>query len=154
MRGAAKGTVRAARKYLARLSLSRFGTTSHAQFANELDRATRQLLTRLPKKARHWGRARKGLNIFLRSCLYTAYLRDAYKLGLAERFFEVPLDGITGDRLWRESGDSLPRWKTVQGLGKETSTQYQAAAATLAAQNGFARVHLDAIWWGKREDES
>ena len=37
-------------------------------------------MKKLPKKSRRWGRARKGLNIFLRDCLYTVHIRKAYRL--------------------------------------------------------------------------
>jgi hypothetical protein len=105
----------------------------------------------LPKKARYWGRARKGLNIFLRGCLYTSYLRDEYRLGLAEKLFEVPLDSITGVRLFEASDETLTAWTTVRGLSSETNREYQAAASALAASKRIARVHLDAVWWGRRD---
>ena len=109
------------------------------------------MLKKLPKGARHWGRARKGLNIFLRGALYTCYLRDEYRLELAESFFEMPLDSITGEKLFEEAGDrSLPAWATVSGLNPITSAAYQRAATKVAAKFGLARVHLDAIWWGRR----
>lgn len=110
----------------------------------------------MPQRARHWGRARKGLNIFLRGCLYTCYLRDEYGLDSAEKFFEMPLDSITGQRLYDEADAVLPAWKTVRDLDPATSAAYQDAAARLAAKKSISRVHLDAIWWGRRsspEDE-
>ena len=61
-------------------------------------------MKKLPKKSRRWGRARKGLNIFLRDCLYTVHIRKAYRLDQAEQFFELPLDSIIGARLAKESG--------------------------------------------------
>jgi hypothetical protein len=97
------------------------------------------------------GSREKRLNIFLRNCLYTTYLRDEYGLAVAEPFFELPLDSITGARLVKESKGALPRWETVRALTTERSAQYQAAAARLAAKRGVARVHLDALWWGERE---
>lgn len=91
------------------------------------------------------------MNIFLRGCLYTTYLRDEYNLARAENFFEVPLDRITGTRLVEESREALSPWKTVRGLSVEASATYQTAAAELAEERGIARVHLDAVWWGERE---
>ena len=91
------------------------------------------------------------MNIFLRDCLYTSYVRDAYNLALAERFFEVPLDRITGTRLWKASKGNVPRWKTVRGLTAEMSAAYQGQAADVAVGMDVARVHLDAICWGERE---
>ena len=92
------------------------------------------------------------VNIFLRDCLYTTYLRDDYDLALAESFFGVPLDSITGARLCGASRGALPSWETVRGLSAKTSAKYQAVSATLAAEKGIAGVHLDALWWGERED--
>lgn len=154
MRGAGSaGVVRSAREFLAELDLRPFGTSSRPKFLSRLDRTTKELTLALPKGAQRWGLARKGLNIFLRGCLYTTYLRDEYTLALAEDYFEVPLDSITGQRLVTESRGALTPWKTVRGLRPKTSADYQAVAATLAAEKGFARVHLDAVWWGEREGE-
>ena len=51
-------------------------------------------MKKLPKKSRRWGRARKGLNIFLRDCPYTVHIRKAYRLDQAEQFVE---DGSCAD---------------------------------------------------------
>ena len=152
MRGAGSaGVVRSARVFLAEMPLRPFGTSSEAKFRAHLDRATDDLKRALPKGAQHWGLARKGLNIFLRDCLYTTYLCEAYNLARAEYFFEVPLDSISGAHLVRKSRKTLSRWKTVRGLNAKTSAEYQVVATKLAAKKGFARVHLDAVWWGERE---
>lgn len=103
-----------------------------------------------PRPARHWGLARKGLNIFLRECLYTVYLRDAYCLGVAESYLEVPLDSLTGNALYQVSGRTLPRWRTVRGLERNVSDAFQQVASRLGRERGIARVHLDAVWWGQR----
>ena len=154
MRGAGSaGVVRSARAFLSEMPLTPFGTSSESQFRARLDHATDDLKRALPKGAQRWGLARKGLNIFLRDCLYTTYLRDEYDLARAESFFEVPLDSITGARLVKESRGALPPWETVRGLRARTSARYQAVAATLAAEKRIARVHLDAVWWGEREGE-
>lgn len=152
MRGSAAGAIPAARDFLSELPLGPFGTTSRSKFSTQLDRATDRLLTKLPKKARHWGRARKALNIFLRGCLYTSYLRDEHGLGQAEDFFEVPLDSITGVRLFEASRGALPSWTTVRDLDREKSEKYQSVAGAIAAPQGIARVHLDAVWWGRRDE--
>jgi len=152
MRGAGSaGVVLSARTFLGDMPLRPFGTSSRSKFLLSLDDATNGLKRALPKGAQRWGLARKGLNIFLRSCLYTTYLRDEYCLALAEEFFEVPLDSITGTRLVAAGQGDLPTWKTIRGLRAKTSASYQALAAKLAAEKGVARVHLDAVWWGERE---
>lgn len=149
--GGSAGVVRSARSFLSEVPLRPFGTSSGSKFLSRLDRATDELKRALPKGAQRWGLARKGLNIFLRNCLYTTYLRDEYKLARAENFFEVPLDSVTGARLVEESRGALSPWKTVRGLRAKASAEYQAVAAALAAEKGVARVHLDAVWWGERE---
>jgi hypothetical protein len=87
MRGSGKGVVKAGREFLNDLSLSEFGTKDQKQFRSALNRATRKLTKRFPKHDQHWGLARKGLNLFLRDCFYTTYLRDAYSLKLASSYF-------------------------------------------------------------------
>jgi hypothetical protein len=144
--------VEAARSYLAKLPLERFGTSRHAQFRAELDRATRGLKRKLPPAGRSWGMARKLVNIFLRDALYTVYLRDAFHLERTERFLEMPLDSITARRLRREVGRArLPRWRRVKVLTPNESRAFQDAAQIVSARRGIARVHLDAIWWSHRE---
>jgi hypothetical protein len=153
MRGnGSAGVVIAARGYLLGLPLTDFGTADANAFRASLDRATNELELALPKKGRYWGLARKGLNIFLRDCLYTVYLREAFSLQLAEEFFEVPLDSISGKSLFEKSFGRLPRWKTVRGLTPALSDQYQIEASRLAVAKKTPRVHLDAIWWGERPD--
>lgn len=155
MRGAgSRGAVAACQKHLADLALARFGISHVTRFRRELDSATHDLRMALPKGARHWGLARKGLNIFLRECLYTVYLREEYSLDKAESFYEIPLDSITGAALYRESNGALPRWKTVRGLDPELSDEFQRVGSALAKSRGVARVHLDALWWGERSREA
>jgi hypothetical protein len=154
MRGAGSaGVVMRSREFLGDLQLRQFGTSRRNRFAASLDSATRELQQKLPKGAQRWGLARKALNLFLRNCLYTCYLREEYRLDRAEAFFEVPLDSITGKHLVVASGGELPRWRTVRGLTPAASAQYQTFAALLAAHRGHARVHLDALWWGERAPE-
>jgi len=146
----AKGAVRAGRVFLCEVDLGDFRTASPSRFRAALDGTTAGLQDAFPRQARHWGLARKGLNIFLRECLCNVYLRDAYSLQMAETSYEVPLDSITGTTLHRLSDGTLPRWETVRDLTPEVSEEFQAVAARIAEERGIARVHLDAIWWGQR----
>jgi len=146
----AKGAVRAGRAFLCEVDLGDFRTASASRFRAALDGNTEGLQQAFPRQARHWGLARKGLNLFLRECLSNAYLRDAYSLQMAEPSYEVPLDSITGTTLHRLSGGSLPRWETLRDLTEKVSDEFQAVAARIAEERGIARVHLDAIWWGER----
>jgi hypothetical protein len=152
MRGAGSvGVVEAARTFLGTLPLAQFSTGDRTRFNRSLARATKRLLGKLPAGGRRWGLARKAVNIFLRDCLYTVYLRDAYELARAERFFEIPLDSLAAKRLRNANGE-LPRWAGVRGLDPLTSRAYQQEAFDLADRHGLPRVHLDAFWWGARSD--
>jgi hypothetical protein len=145
----APGAVAAARLYLEALPLRPFGARRATVFRQRLDAATAELQARMPRGARRWGTARKALNIFLRDALYSAYLRDAYRLAPAEPLLELPLDSITARYLALHSPRrALPRWPGVRNLTPETSDAFQAAARRVAAARGVAVVHLDAYWWG------
>ena len=152
LRGAGhKGALDAARQFLGDVDLRPFGTSDQLQFMIHLDEATLDLKRSLPKGARHWGLARKALNLFFRDSLYTIYLTERYSLARAEEMFEVPLDSITGKRLSELAAGELPRWRTIKGLTPEISSDFQRFAAEYAAKKEIARVHLDAFWWGGRE---
>jgi len=149
-----RGTVAAARTFLRQVDLTPFGCSNARDFSRALNQATGQLQKALPLKARKWGIARKVLNIFLRDCLYTTYLENAYRLRLAEHFFEVPLDSITGTALKRAAGrGGLPKWPGVKHLERSESRKFQAAADVEATSRGVARVHLDAVWFSVARDE-
>lgn len=153
MRGAGRaGVVKAGRPFLREIDLRRFATGRANRFRIELDQHTDGLLHAFPRAARQWGLARKGLNIFLRECLYCVYLRDAYALDRSEMFYEIPLDALTGAAIWKTGGGRVPRWGTIRGLRPVESDAYQRVAAELAATRGVAPVHLDAVWWGQRDE--
>jgi len=138
-----------ARAFAGRVVLRRFSCRSRAAFIKQLDEATAELLSMMPRPHCYWGLARKGINIFLRECLYTAYLRDAARLSKSEHFFELPLDSFTGKAL-RATDRKLPRWDTVRRLTPSLSAQFQDAATLEGKRRGIARVHLDVFWWGHR----
>jgi hypothetical protein len=147
------GTVAAARRFLRSLPLRRFAVRNPNRFAAELNRTTNDLCTALPRKAQRWGLARKILNIFLRDCLYTTYLAEAYHLQRAERFLEVPLDSITARELRLAAGrGGLPRWPGVRNVTADVSARYQAVAANQAKPLNIARIHLDSLWWAAGRD--
>jgi len=147
------GVVRAARTYLRNANLRKFGE-SPKLFERRLDQETDALRAALPRGARHWGVARKLLNIFLRDCLYTTYLEAEYRLRAIEKLLEIPLDSVTAKALKRASGRGcLPRWPGVRHLTPEVSAAFQAAARSEAARQGIARVHLDAFMWSQSRDE-
>src|SRR4051812_22406287 len=110
-----KGVVAAARRHLRHIDLAQFGTSDSKRFEKVLDRETEALRDALPAGARHWGIARKVLNIYLRDCFYTTYLCEEFDLGKAENLFEIPLDSITAKELIHDSGRGvLPPWPGVK----------------------------------------
>lgn len=147
-----KGVVLQARNFLREVKLGAFATADPGSFARVLDAQTEALRASLPHDAQHWGIARKVLNLFLRDCFYTGYLRDAHQLTVAEHHFEIPLDSVTGQSLM-EIAPELPAWPGVKYLTKDVSTAYQQTAANAAREVGIARVHLDALWWSVGRDE-
>ena len=70
-----KGVLPASREFLRQMNLNAFGTDDRSKFSRALNRQTKALMAALPAKERHFGLARKVLNLFLRECLYNAYLR-------------------------------------------------------------------------------
>lgn len=154
LRGQGKGIAHPAREFFAALPLRDFSVASASTFASRLDAATADLQGKFPKGSGSWGIARKLLNIFLREALYTTYLAEKYNLAKSESLLELPLDSITGKHLYALHLESLPRWQTVKSLDPDVSAQYQAVAKSHADALGIARIHLDAIWWGQRDDRS
>jgi hypothetical protein len=153
MRGPGCGeAIATLRPYVASLDLRPFGTSSTAGFAKALDLVTNTALERMPASCRSWGLARKGLNIYLRECLYTHYLREAYYLHLSEGNFELPMDSLTARKLRAAGNDAAPRWCSVRELDSTENAVFQQLAAQEGSQRGMARIHLDAFWWGLRED--
>jgi hypothetical protein len=147
------GAVAASRNFLRRLDLNPFGVNDAASFVAELNRATEILRTALPLGARHWGLARKILNVFLRDCFYTSYLVSTFHLDLAGSFLELPLDSITAKQLCDAPSGKLLRWPGVKHLTLPMSEQFQRVAADEARKLQIARVHLDAFWWSVARDD-
>ena len=147
------GTIPAARKFLADLSLARFRCRSAGGFQRTLDCVTDEYVEELPRGARHWGSARKFLNLFLRHIVYSRYLCEEYRLAHIVAWLEVPLDSHVALGLRAEpGGSSLPRWRTVIGLDAPTSRCYQDFAAGVALMRGFERIHLDLLYWRREQN--
>jgi len=89
------------------------------------------------------------MNIFLRESFYNAFLQSQYHLAVAEKLYEIPLDGIVADALRSRAAGELPRWPGVRNLSTDISAEYQSIAERLAATEGVARVHLDAVYWAQ-----
>lgn len=144
-----KGTIQAARHYLSRMHLDSFAEVANSkEFNILLDTVTRRCKRRLPEGGRHWGAARKFLNLYLRGAFYNTYLCQAYKLYRLGEFLEIPLDRHVATRLKNEANRGvLPRWKSVISLDRQDSVKYQDFAIKVAESMGTYRVHLDLIYW-------
>lgn len=144
----AKGVLKAIRDHLACSDLATLVTGDDVAFARRLQRATSNLMRRLPEPGRHWGAARKALNLFLRDCTYDHHLRIQYRLDRIERWLEIPLDSNVAKALRREpEGTGLPRWDSLCRLAAKTSAEYQAVAQCVARRKRIRRVHLDLYYW-------
>lgn len=143
-----RGLVAQCRSMLAAIDLESFAVNDEAKFRSLLEERTLALQRGLPSRCQQWGLARKLLNIFLRSALYNAYLRERYELAHAEAFLELPLDKLTATGLISRSvGRRLPRWTGVKHLQPDASDLFQRRASEIASEHRIARVHLDITLW-------
>jgi hypothetical protein len=140
----------AARTFLKGLDLATFVVAEESRFVERLDEATVALQSSLPSGARHWGAARKALNLFLRDALYCSDLASHYGLQAVRGWLEVPLDRYVAQGLCQRYPDlakGLPRWTRIKHLTPEASREYQLVASTAARKERLARVDLDVIFW-------
>jgi hypothetical protein len=142
------GVIGTARKFLSGLDLSNFAPAGERGFLTQLDKETSRLLQEMPRKARHWGAARKAVNLFLRDALCNRYLAEKFNLQKTEAWMEIPLDSAVARGL-KELSDSaaLPIWPGLKKLSPETSAKFQSFAEYAAKKRGLARVHLDMYLW-------
>jgi hypothetical protein len=147
----APGVPGKARGALKRLRLEAFVVTSEQAFHAKLDRTTFVLKNKLPRRARHWGTARKILNLYLRDVLYNGYLCEHFSFNRVEQWLELPLDSFTAKGIKRDMpGLSLPRCTTIKRLAHRNSNRFQEAARQIAQKKRIARVHLDLWYWRNR----
>lgn len=144
------GVVLAARRFLKSIKLRRFSKDTEVGFQRSLDAATEALRSSLPERARHWGTARKAINLFLRDCLYHSYLSLENELGRLEPWLEIPLDSQVAAGVLESGESGLPRWPGIKHLSPDVSRLYQQAARRIASERGTDRVHLDLEWWRPR----
>jgi hypothetical protein len=145
----APGVIAAARSFLKGLDLRSFVVPEESGFLTNLDGATLSLQQRLPEGTRHWGGARKALNLFLRDALYCTDLAAQFGLQASRNWLEVPLDSYVarGLRGYPHLSGKLPRWIGIKHLTPATNAEYQAAATAVAREEDVARVDLDVIFW-------
>jgi len=144
----AKGVIASARKFLKKLDLADFSVTSQDSFLDVLNFHTGSMQKQLPPNARHWGAARKGINLFLRDVFYNRYLSERFEFRRIEKWMEVPLDRFTAEGIIKDyTVDPLPSWPGLKHLTHEMSEVYQNAAFDLAKSVHSFRVHLDILYW-------
>lgn len=147
------GVIKTAREFMGKLDFAHFICTKEEEFHSELENATHRLVRALPEKAKSWGAARKGINLFLRDALYNQYLSKRYKIHSIENWLEVPLDRrvaqglIALGRKGYLAGWHLPSWPGLKKLSPNINAEFQSFAANVAAKLGLARVHLDIYLW-------
>lgn len=145
------GLVTKLRQLLAEVDLNEFSGCDPSDFDDLLNHQTATVKRRMPTGVRHWGIARKVLNIFLRGATYNCYLREMYRLARLEGSLELPLDSLTIKGLKSRSPKrSLPRWHGVKHLEKDDSDRFQLRASEIASEHGVSRVHLDIYLWLER----
>jgi hypothetical protein len=144
----AKRVIKKAQEFLGRLDLHPFHKSDEASFLGVLNRKAEELRQALPKGAKHWGAARKAMNLFLRDICYNRFLSQKYQLAAVEPWLELPLDSLVAGAMKRSaSRGRLPHWPGLIGLTPEISREFQASAKECAAGEGISRVHLDMRLW-------
>ncbi|MCI0462111.1 MAG: hypothetical protein L0Z62_34600 [Gemmataceae bacterium] len=145
----APGVIAAARSFLKGLDLGSFVVPEQSRFLSRLEEATAALQNGLPAGTRHWGAARKALNLFLRDALYCSDLTAHYGLQAIRCWLEVPLDRyvVRGLRRYPSLSGELPRWLGIKYLSPSVSGEYQRIASAVAREENVARVDLDVIFW-------
>ena len=150
---ATPGLSRIAHDVFTDLELGQFGVTSATLFVSRLNSCTDALLAEFPKRARHWGVARKAVNLFLRDAYYNQFLATKHGLARAAAHYELPLDRLTATHLDdRDDEWDFPKWRGVKWLTRADSAMYQRAAQNMAEEYGCVRVHLDAYIWARRAE--
>ncbi len=145
----ASGVIEVARSYLQEIDLSELRSINNSkQYLQFLEDKTAGLSHSFPEGAKgNWGAARKALNIFIRDCLYNAYLNKEYSIERLRGWLEIPLDGDVARNLYALHKPSLPRWPRIKRLTPEISSLYQQKAIKEAQRFGIARVDLDIYYW-------
>lgn len=85
----APGVVNAAICFLGSLNLSNLKVE---RYPIRLNGWTKSLREKLPQNAKHWGTARKAINIFMVQAFHNKYLSKEYKLGKLRNVLETPID--------------------------------------------------------------
>lgn len=154
----APGVVKVVRSFLPNIDLATFGCETRSAFDDELKRQTKALMDVLPVGARHFGTARKSLNLYLGETYYHQFVCREYGLDRIAHFLELPLDSQVASFLIDQGRDRcahLPPWPGVKHLTEEESRRYQDFAAAYAdgLGDGWYRIHLDVLAWRRQKKE-
>lgn len=149
--GASKVIARA-RTFVNQIDLAQVSALNAVTFVDWLDATTDALVNKLPSGARHWGSARKAVNLFLRDAVYNQDLALHFQLDKVRPWLEVPLDqhvriGLRGLPEAKQLGRKLPGWTTIKKLTPEISAAYQQLACRDAENRGVCRVDVDVYYW-------
>jgi putative heme iron utilization protein len=88
------------------------------------------------------------LNLYLRDVLYSRYLCKYFGFNHLEKWLEVPLDSFVAKGIQLDfRPQTLVKFPGIKHLTQEVNQAYQEAAAAIASSLGYARVHLDIIYW-------
>jgi hypothetical protein len=140
------------RKGVAAIDLAAFNMCHLNEFSDLLEAGTRRVMRHMPSGERHWGTARKVVNLFLRNATYNFLLRGEFNLARLESQLEIPLDSYSTKALRKRTLDRrLPPWLGMKRLTREDSKQYQDRAGELARLENTARVHLDIFYFLERD---
>jgi hypothetical protein len=143
-----KGLVSTAREYFKKVDLAAYGLCkTQARFLERLNRDTDDLKEAFPEGAKHWGTARKAMNLFLRDAFYNRFLCDLFRLTQIEKWLEIPLDYDVATSLTTSTHDHLPKWTAIKNLKPDDNTMFQQAAKVVGSRHRLARVHVDLLYW-------
>jgi hypothetical protein len=151
LRQSKPGTMAAVIAFLSAFDLTAFAEAAKRDFELAHVDAVSSLQAYLAAQglSNEFGRCAKALDLFLRGAVVHHYLRMANGLGDLEAALHLPLDGMTMDRLRKDSGDLLPQ-RAIMHLSTDDYGQYQAFASGEAARRGEARIFLDDDYWAVR----
>ena len=98
---------------------------------------------------RPWGTARKAINLFLRACVHSYYLRKEYGLRAIKRWLEIPLDSVVARAMKRRAGrGALPAWPGLKHISEEDYAEFQTYGVEWAKSFGLpTTVDLDMSLW-------
>jgi hypothetical protein len=140
------GLLKEARTFFKALNLSAIPKRKRP-FDSWLDRQTKKLRLKFPKRSQKFAVARKALNLFLRSAAYNTTLNKGYALTQLLPLLEVPLDSYVHSHLKAHYQHLPSRWARLKHLSEDTHATYQDAAQKLAREWHVDRVDLDVFFY-------